>query len=276
MNGQCRSRLSLIISPSPSLLAASHAQCPPISLDSLPIGHKNSRLKQATKQGRPLQPFPSSPTMIPLLSGTATSDLPLIIFARTPGRLEPAASWPPWEGPPPTGNPPFVHHPRSRGRAPPNGGRRAGRRLPAGEPAFPSLSSIGVPNNEDTKRQLEVTGPPEPKRPLEESSLHVRTPTTNLNGSSRVTRNQATLKRQVSADMTSSLDQITLTSVKPKRVPLSRSRSLWARGGGTPIIGDDASEETRLHRVHYLPEPLAEKQRVMNVRRAKKMQQVQS
>jgi hypothetical protein len=211
--------------------------------------------------------------MMPLLSGTATSDLPLIIFARMPGRSGLPAPRPPREGPPPTGNPPSVHHPRSRRRAPPSGGRRAGPRLPAGEPAFPSLSST---NNEGTKRRMEVTEPPELRRPSEESSLRIQAPTTNLNGSSRVTRNRATLKRHASVDTTSSSDQIALAGVKPKRVPPSRGRSLWARGGGAPILGSDAPKETSLHQVNTLPEPLAEKLRVMNVRRAKKMQQVWS
>lgn len=276
MNGQRGNRLSLIISPSPSLLALSHTQRPPRSLDSVPIDPKNSRSKQVAKQRRLLPPFPSPPTMNPLLSGTATSDLPLIIFARTPGRLGPPVPRPPREAPPPTGNPPFAHHLRQRRRTPPNGGRRAGPRLPVGEPAFPSLSSVNVSNNEGTKGRMEVTETPQLKRPSRESSLPIQAPTTNLEGSSRVARNRTTPKRHLSVDATSSLDQITLTGVQPKPVPPSRSQSLRARGGGAPITGDGAPEETSPRQVNYLPEPLAEKKRVMNVRRAKKMQQVWS
>jgi len=78
------------------------------------------------------------------------------------------------------------------------------------------------------------------------------------------------LKRPASVDVTPTTDRIVVAGgVGPKQVPLSRSRSLWSHKDGPTAIGDDAPREA-----NPLREPLTEKQRVMNVRRARKMQQV--
>jgi len=193
-------------------------------------------------------------------------------------------------GPTPSGLPLIAsstpHYPYSRDRTTSNREKRLGWALSAVGPtslshtSSTSLShtSTNRPNNEGTSRRMRIVESPKPKRP----SLDLFVPAPALSPNSQrapcTSRNRAKLKRQVSVDVTSTMDRVTLAGgVKPKPVTTSGSRSLWTHKKGSVTIGDDARDgEPRLGRFNTLPEPLAEKQRVMNVRRAKKMQQVRA
>jgi len=211
--------------------------------------------------------------MNPLLSGSATSDLPLIVFRRASSRSGTPMSQTLQERPPRTESSSTSHRPH---RATTNREKRFGLSLSVVQPTFPALSSTSLPRNQGKNGRIQVTGPPEPRRPSEESFLPIPPLSPDIQRSPRAARSRATLKRRASVHVTSTLDQITLgNGVKPKQVTVSRSRSSRTHKEGLTAIGDDTSEEeTRSSRVNPFPEPLAEKRRVMNVRRAKKMQQV--
>ena len=261
-----RDRLSVILSPSPSLLALSHAQSRPASSVLVPISHNGGLRPSQVKGPRrssQSQFSPSTPTMNPLLSGSASSDLPSGSVVLQPLR----------ERPPHIGDVPTPHYPHSR-RATTNRRKRAGGSLPAVEPTFPLLSNIRQPTNEGKNRRLQVAESPKPRRSSEDSFLPIPALSPDLQRSPPASRNRTLEKRRASVDISSTFDRIT-DSAQPKQVTVSRSRSLWTHREGLPTIGDDTlDEETRFGRANPLPEPLAEKQRVMNVRRAKKMQQV--
>ena len=214
--------------------------------------------------------------MNPLLSGSTTSDLPLIVFGRTSSRSRSPMSQPPRERPPRTENSSTPHHPHPRHRATSNRERRHDWSLSAVEPTFTTLSSTGLPKNRGTNRRIHVTEPPKPRWPSGESFLPIPSPSPDTQRSPRATSNRARLRRGVSVNVTT-LNQITLgDGVKPKQVALSRSQSLWTHKKGSTSIGDNTPEEgIPTCREKPLSGPQAEKRRVMNVRRAKKMQQVQ-
>ncbi|KAF9650748.1 hypothetical protein BDM02DRAFT_3127543 [Thelephora ganbajun] len=214
--------------------------------------------------------------MNPLLSGLAISDLPLVVLPRTSSRSEPSISQPPRDRPSQTGNSPTPHYPHSRQHTTPNRERRPGWTLSAVEPTHPSLASTNRLSTAGTGRRTQVKEPPKPKRPSNDLFLPAQTLSSKYQKPPRTAQNWATQKRRASVDVTPTVDRIALAGgAEPKQVTVSRSQSLWTHKRGSASVTDGLRDvETRLSRMNPLPEPLTEKQRVMNVRRAKKMQQV--
>ena len=85
----------------------------------------------------------------------------------------------------------------------------------------------------------------------------------------RTLRSRGAMKHRASVDVTSGTGWImSADGDGPKQVTASSNRPLWTHKRGQASVGGGVwDREARL-------EPLPEKQRVMNVRRAKKMQQV--
>ena len=275
-NNRHRNRLSIILSP--STLLASHAKPSPISPDPVPISPKEGlRPGRVKSQRGSLRLLFFPPTI-----NQTTSDLPPPTSSRTSGGLEPLMSQPPREKPPRAQDSSARHPSRSRHHTTPNRDKRAGCIFPAAEPTPPSLATTSRPNNEGTRRRGPVPEPTKPKQPSKDAYPPTPTSSLDLQRSTRTPYKQATPKRRASVDVISAGDRIALTgSVEPKQATLLRSRSLWTNRKGSVAIGDDRQDgETRLRGVNPLSEPLqkpmTEKQRAMNVRRAKKMQQVRA
>lgn len=206
-----------------------------------------------------------------LISGSFTSDPPLIVHSRTPSKSESPVPQPPWERPPSAGNHSVLHRPPSRHESPLKRENRASWGPSVVEPAFPPPSSTGRSSNEGTNRRVQLAEHPRSGRPPGNSFLPIPLSSPIVQRTPRAARR---LSPPPSVDVAPILDRITL---EPKQVTVSRSHSWRAHKRGRPTIGDDIpEEETGLSRVHSLPEPLAEKQRIMNVRRARKMQQVRA
>lgn len=250
-NDQRRNRLSAILFPS-TLFAKSHVRSLSVSSDSVQISHgEDSRPKRVKNQRRSLQLFSFPPTS-PLLSGPAATYRPLSAL-ETSGGLEPLMSHPPRERPP----------------------RK--RPLCVENPSTPRSShSSNRPSNEGTRRRGQAMEPPRSRRPSVDSYLPTPAVSPDLQSYPRTSRNR--LKRRASVNVIPTPNQITLVgSAEPKQLTVSRTRSLRTSKNGLSTIRDDAQhEETYLRGVNPLPDALAEKQRVMNVRRARKMQQVRA
>lgn len=251
-NDQPRNRLSAILSPS-TLFAKSHAKSLSVSSDSFPISYReDSQPRRVKNQRRSLQFFSFPPTS-PQPSGPAAPYQPLSA-SPTSGGPEPTMSHPPRERP-------------RRERPPP--------RVESSSTLY-SSHSTRRPSHEGTRRRGQITEVPKPKRPSEDPHLPTPAASPDLQRYSDSSRNR--LKRPASVNVIPSPNQITLAGgVEPKQAAVSRSRSLRTSRKGLPTIGDDAqNEETRLRGVNHLPDALAETQRVLNVRRARKMQQVRA
>lgn len=237
-NSRNYKRLSLILAPSPPLSAVSHGKPRPVAPDSVPINHQEGSHPLPVKNPRQsLQTFSPAPTMHPLLSGPTTSDLPLIVFSQTC-----------------SGSGPLMSQPLPRGR---------------------SYTSHNLhPQSHTTSvREKQTTELPKPK---------CRSPDLFLPSAAepkkhpRVLRNRRGVKHRASVDVTSATGWIMPADDDgTKQVATSPNRSLWThKRGQTSVGGGVWDREPSLSPVEPLQVPLPEKQRVMNVRRAKKMQQV--
>jgi hypothetical protein len=235
-NNRDYNRLSLTLAPSPPLSVVSHVQPRTAPRDPVPISHQEGSQPLPVKSPRQsLQSFPPTPTMHPLFSGPAASDLPLIVFSETcigPGSLVLQQ---------PGGRPHASHSPRSQSRTTPDREKRT-TELPKSKRRSPDLFS---------------PTPAEPQKPP------------------RTLRNRHAMKHRASVDVTSAMGWIMSDGGGPKQVTAPYNRSLWTHKRGLASVGGGVwDREARLDPVELLPEPLPEKQRAMNVRRAKKMQQV--
>lgn len=236
-NSRHYKRLSLILSPSPSLSAVSHGQSWPEPRDSMPISHQEGPRSLPVKTPRQsLQPCPPSPTMHPLLSGPSTSDLPLIVFSHTCSGSGPLMSQSLRR------RPHAPHGPHSQSRIP-------------------------------SERDKQATGPPKPKRRSPDLFLPS---STGPRERPRTLRSRSAVKHRASIDVTSATGWImSADGDGQKQVTASPNRPSWTHKRGQASVGGGVwGREARLGSMEPLPEPLPEKQRVMNVRRAKKMQQV--
>lgn len=235
-------RLTLILVPSPPLSAVSHALPRPPSRRSASISRREGPQPSPVvkNQGRSLHPFPptSTPKMYPLLPGSTASDLPLIVFSHTRSGSGPLVSQLP------RGRPNTTPSSRSRHRTPSDKGKQAAE-LPKPKQISPDLF---LPT------------------PVEHQKH------------SHTSRNRRAMKHRASVDVTSAMGWIRSTDgAESKQITEPSSRSLWAHKRGQASVGGGVwDRETRLGSANPLPEPLPERQRVMNVRRAKKMQQVRA
>lgn len=198
---------------------------------------------QVKRQKRSSHIFLFPPTASPLLPGLTILKVPPSASPRISAEPIPPMSRPPRERPP-------------------------RERSPRTENSFPHHSPRNV--------WRPTTEPPQPKRPSENTYSPTPVSSHDIRGSPRIPRNRAVLKHRASVDVTPSLNRITLPGgVEPREVTVSRSQSLRTNGKGLVTIAGGAQDgEIGLRGIQPLPEPLTEKQRVMNVRRARKMQQV--
>lgn len=174
--------------------------------------------------------------MHPLLSGPATSDLPLIVFSQTCSGSGLLMSQQPQL------RAHNLHTPLSRSRS----------------TSDKEKETAELPKPKSRSSDLFFPSSAEPKiRP-------------------RTLRNRRAAKHRASVDVTSGMGWITSADGDgPKQVTTSSARSLWThKRGQTSLGGGVWDREARPDPLEPLLEPLPEKQRVMNVRRAKKMQQV--
>lgn len=200
------------------------------------------------------------------MSDPATSGPPQTVLSRKSNRSESLVPQPPWERQPPTSNSSTPQHLPSRHGTTSNREKRASWSPSVVEPTFPSLSNAGRFGNEGTKRWVQVTERTKPSWPPDDSFLPIPSSSFNVQRTPRAARK---VKPQTRADVPPILDRIT------QQVTVSRSLS-WRthkRGRSTTAV-NTLEKETQLSRVNSLPEPVAEKQRIVNVRRARKMQQV--
>ena len=274
VNSRRHNRLPLILAPSPPSSAVTHAQSRPLSSGSFTNSHKEGSQPIIDKSWRrSLRLLPSTSLMNPLLPGPTTSGLPIVASIRTTRGPEPFMYQLPPREEPRAGN--FTPHHRATS----SWEKQAGLTLSAVESNYLSLASTRQSSHElGARGPRRVTEPPTPKRPSAE--LFVSTPAPTSPNSQRfphTSRNRAKLKRRSSADVTPTLDRITLSGgVEPKPITTPANRPLWTyKTGPANVVGDEKDGEP-LSRVNTLPECLAEKKRVMNVRRAKKMQQVRA
>jgi hypothetical protein len=177
--------------------------------------------------------------MHPLLPGSPTSDLPLIVFSQTRSGSGPLVSQLPRGRPNNT-----LRSSRSRHRTPFDKGKQAAE-LPKPKKISPDLF---LPT------------------PVEHQKR------------SHTSHNRRAMKHRASVDVTSGMGWIGSTDgAESKQITEPSSQSLWAHKRGQASVGGGVwDRETLLGSVNPLPEPLPERQRVMNVRRAKKMQQVRA
>jgi len=240
-NNRPRDRLSAILSPSTNF-TASHTKSRPIALNSIPFSHKeDTQPRRVKKHRQPSYPFSFPPTTSPLLSGLTA--MPSSAASWTPGGSLPSMPQSPPVRPPRPENP-YARSPHRTSR-----------------PSAEGISGRG-----------QVTELPDPKQPSEFSYPHTPGSPPHHRGSLRAPRNRAMPQRRASVDVTPTLDRIVRAGgAEPKQVTLSRSRSLWTHKDRPTIMRDDGLREANPPR-----EPLTEKQRVMNVRRARKMQQVRT
>ena len=159
---------------------------------------------------------------------------------------------------------------------PPASPTREGPSL-AENPSTPHSShSASRPSDEGTGRLERVTEPPEFKRLSEDSRLATPVSSPDLRRYSHTSPPRNRLKRRARINVVSNSNEVMPPGdVEPEQAAVSRSQSLRAGKKRLATIGGGAQdEETVSRRVDPLPEALSEKQRVMNVRRARKMQQV--
>lgn len=241
-NNRPRDRLSAILSPSTNF-AASCTKSHPTALNSVPFSHKEDpQPRQVKRRRQPSYLFSFPPTTSPLLPGL--SIMPPSATSWTSGGLAPSMPQSPPQRPPRPENP-YAHR---------------------------SLHRTSRPSTEGTRRPGQVMELPDPKRSSEFSYPHTPESPPQYRGSLRPPRNRAMPQRRASVDVTPTLDRIVRAGgAEPKQVTLSRSRSLWTHKDRPTVIGDDSLREANPPR-----EPLTERQRVMNVRRARKMQQVRT
>lgn len=238
-NNRHYKRLSLILAPSPPLSAVSHGQPWPVPRDSVPINHQEGPRSLPVKSPRQSLQLPSpAPLMHPLLSGPATSDLPLIVFSQTCSGSGPLMLQPPQATP----------------------------RTPHSPHLQPRTSS---------DREKHMTESPKPKRPSPDLFLPIPA---EPRRSPRTLRNRRAVKHRASVDVTSAMGWIiSADDDGPKQVTTSFNRSLLAHRRGQASEGGAMwDREALFGPVGPLSEPLPEKQRIMNVRKAKKMQQVRA
>ena len=245
-NNRSHGRLSTILSPS-TFFSPSHTESRPTLPDAIPFSHKGgSRWRRVKSRGRSLHFFPSPLAVTnPLLPGPTASVPPLSASSRTSGGSDSSMS-------------------------------RPRRERPSHSETFSTVSrsSLGTTRPEGAGRRGQVTDTPKPKPPSEDSYSPTPVLSPALQKLPRSSRNRATLKRRASANAIHPLNRTSPTDgVEPRRATVSRSRSLWNSRKGLAAIGRDAQDGEYLP-VNPLRGPLAEKQRVINVRRAKKMQQV--
>lgn len=231
-----RNRLALIPTPSPPLPVVSDSQPRSQSRDSASINEERSRPSLVKTLRRSLELFTPAPTMRPLLSGPVSSDLPLAVFSQNCSGSRPPMAYPPGGGRHSYGRP------RSRPRTTSN-------------------------------KEKKGTALPKPKRPSPD--LFVPTPT-DLKNNSRTLRNRREVKHRASVDVTSATGWIaSADGVKPKQVTAPSNRSVWSHKRGRASLDSNVwDREARFGSTNFPLDPLPEKQRVMNVRRAKKMQKV--
>lgn len=136
-------------------------------------------------------------------------------------------------------------------------------------------TSEGPRSRPRTTSNTEKKGTVLPKPKRLSSELFVSTPT-DFKNNPRVLRNRRHAKHRASVDVTSATGWIaSLDGVKPKQVPAPSNQSMWSRERGRASLDSDVwDREARFGSTNSPLDPLPEKQRVMNVRRAKKMQKV--
>lgn len=224
-NTQRRNALSLILVPSPSLSALSDGQPRPPLQVSPSISNQERRPVKSPRQL--MYHLPAPPKMQPLLSGSASSDLPLIVFSQTSC-----------------------------------GGQRPLSQLSGGRPHSRRSLLLITPDKEKQAT--------EPKRPP--PVLFLPTPSGSQKHP-RTSHNRSAVKHRARIDVTAAVGWVTSTDdVEQNQVVMPSNRSMRTREGKQVSAKDDAWDKGP--RLSPFLDPPQEKQRAMNVRRAKEIHRV--